>query len=212
MANEFYTTMTMFRDYIGYTDPLSYEEWLASADDHKAAIIYCQFFDQITLAWYKTRSFYATEEEGVETALQYIMKNVPILVADKKKFTSSYIYRVMYNCLYCICHDRVVDKLRWELESSNIAEGPEGEVDMFDFIPDNKDTETTYMAIMQSSEFWKLFEDRGEDTQAVVNNLLYGDALPKGFGYKKKKCIIAELQELLKDSDWLEIYGVDLIS
>lgn len=208
MANDFNATRNMFREYINYTDPLSYEEWLAAADDHKAAIIYVQFFDQITLAWYKVKSFYASEEEGVETALQYIMKNVPLIRDDKSKFSCSYIYRIMFNCLYCICHDRQVDKLRWALESSNIAEGADGEVDMFDFIPDNSNIEDAYINKMQNAEFWKMFEDMGEDTMTVIAYLQGDIKLPLGFGYKKKKIIIQQLQEILKNSEYPEMYGL----
>ena len=102
MSREFYEARRLFINHINYTRPYSYEEWIALPEDHKCVALYIQYFDQIILAWYKTKSFYASEEEGVETVLQYLNKNVPILEANEKKFNERYIYRVAYNCLYKI--------------------------------------------------------------------------------------------------------------
>ena len=40
----FYATRTMFREYIGYTEPLSYDQWSSMPDDSKAAALFVQFF------------------------------------------------------------------------------------------------------------------------------------------------------------------------
>ena len=80
--NPFYTTRDFFKEATQFKGPMSYDEWVSCPDDHKAAVLYLQFFEQITLAWYKAKSFYGSDEEGVETVLQYLMKNVPIIEAN----------------------------------------------------------------------------------------------------------------------------------
>ena len=62
-VNPFKATFNMFREYLGYVRPLTYSEWMEVDPEDKAAVLYVQFYDQITLAWYKSRSFYAQEED-----------------------------------------------------------------------------------------------------------------------------------------------------
>ena len=215
MSTPFYETRSMFMDLLGYEEPLSYDEWLEVSSDYKAAVLYVQFFEQITLAWYKCRSFYAVEEDGVSTVLQYLNKNVPILEKEPKRFTPGYIYKVAYNCMYCICHDIQRDKLRWENECSNIVDTSvvpgmsEIEVNLFDtivaenyeddFIPQEERMRDLY----RRDQFWALIEDMGKDAKYVVAKLL-GES-----SYTKKELdsvdeaetarIIAMLQEKLAD-------------
>lgn len=163
------STYNMFRDQLAYTNPLSYDDWNHSPSEHKAALLYVQFYDQISLAWYKAHKFWGDEEEGVETLLDYLArKNVSIIEANPAKFTPSYIYQVAYNCMYCICHDRKVDKDRWELEVSNIVSHDDGELDLFDTVPDCPDM-TREAA---KSKFWAIIENMDEDVQQVVSQLI----------------------------------------
>ena len=176
MKNAFYETRNLFRSYTGYTRPLSYNDWLLVADSDKAAVLYVQFFDEITLAWNKTKSFYALEEDAVSTVLQYLSKNVPILVNDPKRFTSAYIYRVAYNCLYCISHDIKRDRERYENETSNIVICGEDVHDLFDTVMCNDD-EVDVRAVR--SEFWRVIETMGPETEKVINHILNGESLGK---------------------------------
>lgn len=176
MKNAFYETRNLFRSYTGYTRPLSYNDWLLVADSDKAAVLFVQFFDEITLAWNKTKSFYALEEDAVSTVLQYLSKNVPILVNDSKRFTSAYIYRVAYNCLYCISHDIKRDRERYENETSNIVICGEDVYDLFDTVMCNDD-EVDVRAIR--SEFWRVIETMGPETEKVINHILNGESLGK---------------------------------
>ena len=105
IKNDFYVTRDLFREYVRYTNPLSYSEWCNIPDDNKAAVLYLQFFDQITLAWYKMKSVYSVEADGVGEVLQYLQKNVDKIRNDEKRFTPAYIYKVCSNCLYCLCRD-----------------------------------------------------------------------------------------------------------
>lgn len=169
MNNAFAETRNLFMAYTHYERPLSYEEWVCAPQDSKAALLYVQYYEQITLAWYKSKSYFAVEEEGVETVLQYLMKNVPIIEQNPRRFSQSYIYQVAYNCLYCISHDRKCDIERWERETSNITRYEGNELDLFDTVTTNL---LGADEALTSEGFWAIIEDMGIETWKVVNYLL----------------------------------------
>ena len=195
MANPFVETKNLIRSYIEYTSPLSFEQWAAIADDQKAAVLYLQFFDQITLAWYKADSMCrGCAEDGVSTVLQYLQKNVPIILAAPKKFTPSYVYRVAYNCLYCICHDIKRDKERFEHECSNIVITAHSEINLYDLVPFMDEALEVSHAKIQ---IWAEIEDMGPKAQAVVSKLIGEEAPGARVSASEKAAIIAELKRRL---------------
>lgn len=193
-ANPWTTTRRMLREYVNYTGPMTYSDWLSLPDyiqkknkdgvlekiatGNKAAVLFLQFYEQITLAWYKTKSYYAMDEDGVSTVLQYLEKNVQKIKDSPKRFTPAYIYKVAYNCLYCICHDIQRDKLRAENEMSNIQpNGSDGEeLDWFDSVCDTRydmvDEICRRDTFHISNEIWDMIEDMGVPTKKVVAKLM----------------------------------------
>ena len=199
MANAFIETKNLFISYLQYTGPLSFEQWMDVPEDQKAAVLFVQFFDQITLAWYKADSLRrGSAEDGVSTVLQYLQKNVPIIGSTPKKFTPAYIYRVAYNCLYCICHDIKRDKERFEFERTNIVITNTGEIDLCDLVP-TRDEE--FSTTQLRAYFWAVIEDMGDAAQAVVSSLIGETELPKQYRVRvsesEKAAIIAELRTRL---------------
>lgn len=172
----FYETKKMFRSAINYIKPLSYEDWMNIDPEFKAAALYVQFYDQICMAWYKVKSFYTLQEDGVSTMMQYLVKNVPIIENDPKRFTPKYIYRVAYNCLYCICHDIKRDRERYEMEISNIQcsghSGESEEFDLFDSVVDTATTDRYCEDYEITIRFWNDIDNLGDDTVAYVECLL----------------------------------------
>ena len=154
---------------------MSYEEWMIVPQEHKAAVLFVQYYNEITLAWFKTKSFFVLEEDGVSTMLQYLVKNVPIIENDPKRFKSGYIYKVAYNCLYCISHDIKRDIERYENEVSNIVTSGEDQLDLFDTVSSSQDIDD----ILAKEEFWKIIENMGLKTQKVINHILNGESLDK---------------------------------
>lgn len=192
-TNAFTATKNMYREFTMYTKPLSYEEWLATADDLKAAILFVQFFDQITLAWHKTKSFYTPEEDGVDVVNQYLMKNVPIIAADKTKFTPAYIYQVAFNCIYCVCHDIKKDKERFEKEVSNTVQTDNGdELDLFDLAS----TGNQIVAELDQKAFWAAIEDPDVKTEKVIDYLINGGDLSKPIRRTSKNSLDYESDRL----------------
>lgn len=182
----FYATRSMFRRSLDYTGPMSYEEWKSVSADNKAAVLFVQFFDQITLAWYKTKSFYVVEEDGVSTMLQYLMKNVPLIEESPAKFTPAYIYKVAYNCLYCISHDIKRDRERFDMEISNLVYSSDEELDLFDTVVDNIDD---YEAREAKQEFWSIIEDLDISTLDLVDQLINSGKIPARMSAQRQACL-----------------------
>lgn len=174
--SDFAETRDLFRSYTNYSKPLSFDEWNNLPRDHKAAVLYLQFYDQVTLAWIKLKSVYSVEADGVAEALQYLEKNVSKIEAEPKRFTPNYIYRVMYNCLYCLCRDPNRYKAAYENECSNVVRHGEDELDLFDTVA-SKNDEGSGMSISDRELFWKLIEDSDLDTKVVVAKLLGEDVI-----------------------------------
>lgn len=181
----FSETRIMFAEAISYEKPLTFDQWMRLApvprvsrkdgsvkysEDHRAAALFVQFYEQITLAWYKVRSYYTLEEDGVSTVIQYLQKNVPIIAANPKRFSPHYIYQVAFNCLYCICHDIQIDRERFARETSNIHLTDNGEVDLFDTVAESDVLESE----IARKAFWKLIYD------ALTEEATYSRKVIKG--------------------------------
>lgn len=194
----FGATYKMFSEYLGYDEenPLSYEEWVRIPSDRKAAVLYVQFYEQITLAWFKTKTAAATEESAVEAVIQYLMKNVAKIEADGYKFKPQYIYKVAYNCLYCVSIDPYKGQTAansWynNTQSQYINVGDDM-LDIFDHIPDKSTCHDTF----DVSEFWRIIESMGEDTLSVVAKLLGDTSTGKGNAGRE----FASRKDLTEDS------------
>lgn len=175
MTSAFSETRKMFINSTLYSEPLTYQQWMESPDCWKAALLFVQFYDQITLAWYKTKSFFAEEEDGVSTMMQYLIKNVPLIKANGSKFRESYIYQVAYNCLYCISHDIKREIERWEKETSNIVTYGDTELDLFDTVPFDALSDKARMR----EAMWAKIEKLDPETQKVINYLINNDSLKR---------------------------------
>ena len=179
MGTQFHQTKVRFREFANYQRPLTYEEWMTAPDECKAAILYVQFYDQITLAWMKTKSVYSDINDGVSEILQYLNKNVEKIKNDGNRFTPNYIYRVAYNCLYCLCRDPNRYKAAYENECSNVVSYGDDELDLFDTVADNEDDreakfdlDGSRAYLRNATKLWDIVESMGEKTKIVVAKLL----------------------------------------
>lgn len=186
----FYAARTRFRNVVGY-EPLSYEEWLSVDDQYKAAALYVTFFDQITLAWSKAKSFYVLDEDGVSEMMKYLIKNTPIIIADRKKYSPAYIYKVAYNCLYCISRDIKRDRLAYENNVPQYVQFGDDVLDLFDTICDSDEMQDT----ISKKQFWSLVDKQKWDVKAIIVKILEGGSLPAGIPMKRRAEIMEELKE-----------------
>ena len=171
---QFIQTRDMFRDYLsGYPKNLSYAEWIKADADDKAALLYVTFYQEITLAWCNAitsnKVVYVSQEDGVSTVLQYLMKNVDKIADDENRYSPRYIYKVCYNCLLSLATTRGADQKRSICEISN--EYTEGDtlVNLWDLVPsedDDIETQKTKEAV------WNIIKHMGPKAEKVVNHLI----------------------------------------
>lgn len=179
-CSAFYATYKMFRNYLGYDGPLSYELWLALPEDHKAAGLFVQFYDTISLAWYRLKTPAAIEEDCVSEVIKYLIKNVSKIENDAKRYSPKYIYRVVYNCIYC----KSVDPYNGQTAASSwytnnvspyVCSDCGCEVSLFDTMvgPDEDSVFTTLLANDRArSNFWKKIYDIGPKAVSVICTLM----------------------------------------
>ena len=190
----FYAARSRFRNVVG-SEPLSYEEWLSLDDQYKAAALFVNFFDQITLAWSKAKSFYVLEEDGVSEMMKYLMKNTPLIASKKSKYSPAYIYKVAYNCLYCISRDIKRDRLAYENNVPQYVQCGDDILDLFDTVCDTEDTDKT----ISKKNFWALVDSQEWDVKAMIVKILEGGALPAGIPMKRRAEIMEELKTTFAD-------------
>lgn len=173
-SSEFYKTYCLYREYLGYTKPYSYARWMRLDEKYKCAALYCQFYDQITLAWYKSKAPWVTECEAVEELHKYLEKNVKLIEQDKKRFTPNYIYRVSWNCLDCLRgwkNWEPKSKFRYYNEVNNIVTDDSGkEISIFDFINSDKTVEDEF----RDSQMEDAIASADEDVKVYVDYVLGG--------------------------------------
>lgn len=193
MLKTFFDTRDCFKSYLNYNGPISYQEWMSLNSDSKVAQLFVQFFDEIYLAWDKAttnHTFYASDEEAVETVIQYLDKNVTKIAEAPKKFNPAYIYRVAYNCLYCICHDRLNQKFERENVISDQMENAEGDtMSWFDFIIDET---ADPQNVFKSVQFWSVVDTLDEASLELVDRLI-NSGIPKNLS-KKNEELLANLR------------------
>lgn len=173
-GSEFYDTYKMYCNYIGYdkSKPYSYETWMKLDNSRKCAALYCQFYFEITLAWYKVSTSWNTEAEGVEEIHKYLLKNVGKIEEDKKRFSPKYIYRVSWNCFDCLI-PKWVPRLKWRIENEVNTEyvGNDGvPFSVFDFVSDGKSDKIDDIIFSKANE--RCYNDElSEDTKLYVDYL-----------------------------------------
>lgn len=211
LGTQFHQTKVRFSEFSGYTRPLTYEEWMMAPDDCKAAILYVQFYDQITLAWMKTKRDYTDINDGVSEVLQYLNKNVEKIKNDGKRFTPNYIYRVAYNCLSCLSWDDPALNRRcrvYQNETSNIVGYGEDELDLFNTIVDDEDERESKFDLdgrreylRKATQLWDIVEEMGTKAKIVVAKLLgensYTPKEMNSVSAEEQEEIMGELREKL---------------
>ncbi len=179
MANlsAFYETRDCFRTLTQFEGQLSYDEWINSPRDHKAALLFVNFFSKMIQAWDKANRFdYIPGEDGVSIVCQYLEKNVPKIEEEPNKFSEAYIYKVAYNCMYCICHDLKSVQDRWDNETSNVVAYQGEELNLFDTCADNRGSaEDSAFYTEEQKKFWELVEGSDPKCQKVIDYLLSND-------------------------------------
>ena len=175
----FISTKKMFREYLtGYSFPISFETWLASDEEEKAALLFVNFYDQIVLAYSKSNAAYVVSEDAVSTILLVLMKNSTILQTvenAKKRFTPNYFYTVAWGAFYSLVRS-IANKARNDHEICNEVEDSDNEisVNLYDLAPSIDDT---YEMRQAKEAVWDIIAHMGPKAEKVANHLINGDTL-----------------------------------
>jgi hypothetical protein len=178
--HEFKEAKERYESAIGKKAPITFEEWFTLPDSHKAAALFINFYNQITLAWTKAKADFVEDEDGLSTVMQYLMKNVPIIETNPNKYSETYIYRVAYNCMGCLRRSKA-DIARYkecvsEWHSKDSCYGGSDESSYFDFIGMDELADKLHLA---ADILYDLYGELDRDEKAVINNILKGTRLTK---------------------------------
>ena len=178
--HEFKEAKERYESAIGKKAPITFEEWFTLPDSHKAAALFINFYNQITLAWTKAKADFTEDEDGLSTVMQYLMKNVPIIETNPNKYSETYIYRVAYNCMGCLRRNKT-DVARCkecvsEWHSKDSCYGGSDESSYFDFIGMDELADKLHLA---ADILYDLYGELDRDEKAVINNILKGTRLTK---------------------------------
>lgn len=192
--NQFKATKTMFMNALPVKFPLAYEDWLSVRDDLKIAALYVNFFDQITLAWKFAKSEFVSDEDAISVLMQYLIKNVPIIKEDARKYNAKYLYRVAFNSMGSLRRVKR-ESDRYKYTTSNIAVTSNGEeMDLFStIVGEDSDILDILREARYESEIGTIVDGLDEEAKKYVESVLGGKKLGKRIE-KKKDCIIAELR------------------
>ena len=125
--------------------------------------------------------YFMKDDPSKKASAEFRRKNPDACIAvtrriiDEKpeKFDPGYIYKVAYNCLYCICHDRKCDHDRLENETSAVIAHDGEELNLFDTISDSRGSaENVSESVSFEKEFWSIIEDTGMSAEKVMRYLL----------------------------------------
>lgn len=205
MKNQFKETLNIFKLALENENYSTYWEWMLIPNNFKAAALYVQFYDEITLAWSKTNKPFIEEETAISTLMQYLIKNVDIIKENRKRFTPNYLYKIAFNAFYPLGRiQRNIDEWLYrrkfydvniellyqcELDSDNVGYTDPFYISKF-FVED------TYFSDEQD-QIWDIINSCDEDTKRVIESLLGGRALGKKLTAKYEK-IVSELRLKLK--------------
>ena len=175
--------MSQFRDtrnnYLQYlsdfTFPLTYEAWLNADDEYKAVLLFVNFFDEIELAWYKTRFSFVVEDDAVSQINVYLMKNIEFIKKDPKRFRPNYIYTVAANCLRSLTYiERDINREKFDVAHELDVGSENGDVvNLYDLAPHEDDP---YEVRIAKEAVWdivdKMTEELGPKVLKVINRLI----------------------------------------
>lgn len=180
---EFKEARERYESAIGKKAPITFDEWFSLPDSHKAAALYINFYNQITLAWTKAKADFTDDEDGLSIVMQYLMKNVPIIESNPNKYSETYIYRVAYNCMGCLRRNKSeaarFKECTSEWFTNRSCYGDTGNTDeasYFDCIGMSEIADKLHLA---ADILYDLYGELDTDEKCVINNILRGSKLTK---------------------------------
>lgn len=173
--SQFYTTYSLFYNYLNLEFPITYDQWIALDESDRAPALYVNFHKEVSLAWYKNRFSYVEEEDAVSTVLQYLVKNTEKIIEDPRRFSGAYIYKVCANCIFCLHQVKsVADAAKYNVANEVTDDYNDTSVNLYDLVPYEDDP----IEVVQAKEaIWDIISKMGPKAEKVANHLITGDSL-----------------------------------
>lgn len=177
--------------------PLTYEEWMAVPDDLKVAALFVNFFDTITLAWYKAEAVYVEENDGISILMQYFLKNVSIIKENPKKYNSKYIYSVSWNSMASLRRVKATqDRFNYTTSQYGISNNG-NEYDLFNTIADESDISEINEVQKAVKGIMDIYFRADNSTKEVISHIVNGTKIGKRTQKKEAEIIETLKRELL---------------
>ena len=195
-STEFTRVRNNFREATDCDYPLSYEEWMALPDDMKVAALFVNFFDTITLAWYKAQAEYIEENDGISVLMQYLLKNIPTIKGNAKKYNEKYIYTISWNSMASLRRVKAAQD-RYNMTIPQYATTDEGEFDLFTTLQDPADITECDEVQKAVRSIMDIYLKADAATKEVISHIVNGTKIGKRTQKKESEIIEALKKELL---------------
>lgn len=195
-STEFTRVRNNFREATDCDYPLSYEEWMALPDDMKVAALFVNFFDTITLAWYKAQAEYIEENDGISVLMQYLLKNIPTIKGNAKKYNEKYIYTISWNSMASLRRVKAAQD-RYNMTIPQYAATDEGEFDLFTTLQDPADITECDEVQKAVRSIMDIYLKADAPTKEVISHIVNGTKIGKRTQKKESEIIEALKKELL---------------
>lgn len=195
MKNQFAMTREMFANATtAYKFPMSYEDWMNVPEDYKCAALFVNFYDQIVLAWQKQKTYFLEDEDAVSIVIQYLLKNVDKIKADRKRYTAAYVFTVACNAIIGFTRPAPRRDYYDNYQSQYFTDNEGNEKDIFEILEDDVDRfdAEKFGAIVESldSADFELFMYLIHNKLSGRKTKQYADAL------KRLREVFAECREM----------------
>ena len=173
---QFSATKKLFMPtFVGVTFPLTYTEWLSLEDDLKAAALYINFYSEIILSWTKFTRYVVSDDIAVSWVMQTLIRNVPKIVENPKRFYAGYIYRISWNAIGDAMKTKMANNI-YDYEMSNILTDMDSgeELNLYDLVPYEDEP---YEVATAREAMWEIIRGMGPKAVKVANHIISGESL-----------------------------------
>ena len=192
---QFKSTLELFEPAVKATriNIKKYEGFVAMPDDLKAATLFVNFYNQITLAWSKCKRPQIEDELAVSTVMQYLIKAVPLILWQRDRYTERYIYTTAFNCLWCLTRPENLKHWYYDVMTNSLYVPKDNEIMGYD---------TDGADIDNFRYFEPTYRERAiesyEEVGAVQQSAIFWKWVRKTFD----KVTIKAIETIVKDSKW----------
>lgn len=161
--------------------PITFQTWSNLSEDLRGIALYVNFYEQVTLAWYKAKQAYRVnhdECDGVSNLLHRLQKVSEKVIMNEKMFTKSYIYTCCYRSLSSVTRalrNRTLEFNNLMCDSYNKTVNTDyGDIELIDMI-EGESFETQYLSYL----FDETYANETDEVKEVIDYAMQKSKVPK---------------------------------